>query len=99
MLRALPPPVDYPVLLSDDAFENWLCSAKPGSWCAYRVFKRTDEMFYNWATHRVRMGKALYAHATGCVVLVQRWAAPGVLHYLARIVSKKLDKNRTVDRG
>ena len=95
MLRALPQPVDYPVLLSDDEFENWLCSAKPGSWCAYRVFKRTDEMFYNWATHRVRMGKALYAHATGYVVLAQRWAAPGVLHYLAKRVAKEqLDKRR-----
>ena len=41
------------------------------------------------------MGKALYAHATGYVVIAQRWAAPGVLHYLAKRVAKEqLDKRR-----
>ena len=95
MLRALRPPVDYPVLLDNGEFENWLCSAGPGSWCAYRVSRRSDDAFLNWSAARVRMGKALYAHATGYVVIAQRWAAPGVLHYLAKRVAKEqLDKRR-----
>ena len=95
MRRILPPPRDYPVLLDNAEFEQWLCSAKAGSWCAYRVLKSGDEAFLNWNASRVRMGKALYAHATGYVVLAQRWAAPGVLHYLAKRVAKEqLDKRR-----
>ncbi len=83
-----PAPTGYPVIRNNTEFEEWISSARPGSWCAYRVVSTSDDPYAEMFRSRVRMGKAMYAHDTGIAILAQRRIDAGTIHYLAKRVLK-----------
>ena len=84
MMPCLPPPSHYPIIETTDGFDDWLKSATPRQWCAYRVWRGQMPYWNEIKAFSPRMARAMSAHEGGLVVLAQRRVDERTIHYLAK---------------